>query len=378
MRILLLGYIIRAPFGGLCFHHLQYMLSLKKLGHDVLFYEDSDDYPDYYNSQSIDIAEHLGFSFIERLFGYYELKDKWTFFDSGANTWYGLPKEHFFQFCAGADIVLNLSGVNVLREWWSKIPVRAYIDTDPVFNQIKNLTDKKRKELTAEHTCYFSFAENIEKHTDLIPKDGFNWKATRQPVTSEIWEKTTPVKQGKWTTVLQWDAYNKCEYDGEIYGMKSDSFDAFIKLPAKSGEAFELAIKADSFTISHLRNNSWSIIESLRPTKDAWSYQRYIAQSKGEWSVAKQGYVKANSGWFSERSLSYLVSGKPVVVQDTGFSDFLPVGEGLFCFSNIEEAIEQIKRVNMDYDFHCGKARSFVEENFEGKKIVTDLLNRLL
>ncbi|WP_207495205.1 glycosyltransferase family 1 protein [Aridibaculum aurantiacum] len=376
-KILVLGYIIRAPFGGLCFHHLQYLLSLKNLGHEVLFYEDSDDYPGYYNSQSIEIAKHLGFDFINKLFAYYGLENKWVFFDSGVNVWHGLSRNTFLNFCSQADIVLNLSGVNVLREWWLKIPVRAFVDTDPVFTQIKNITDPKFKELAAAHTCHFSFGENIGRNTSLVPDDGFDWKETRQPVGIEIWKVATAVNCGRWTTVLQWDAYDKCEYSGEIYGMKSASFNNFIDLPARTGEKFELAIKADEKTIIWLENANWLTVGSLIPTKDSWSYQLYIAESKAEWSIAKQGYVKTRSGWFSERSLSYLASGKPVVVENTGFSDFLPVGEGVFCFSTLEEAVEHIARVNKEYARQCGNARTFVEEHFEGKSVLMSLLNRL-
>ena len=136
MRIVVLGYIIRGPYGALCWHHFQYMYGLIKLGHEVLFVEDSDDYPGTYNYNSTPLAKSLGFSFITTLFEKYGLKDKWSYFDSFSGEWYGVKKETVLNFCSTADVAINLSGINPLRKWWQNIPRRIFLDTDCAFTQI--------------------------------------------------------------------------------------------------------------------------------------------------------------------------------------------------------------------------------------------------
>lgn len=377
MRIAVLGYIIRVASGGLCFHHLQYVLSLKKLGHEVLFYEDSDDYPGEFKYDLYGEGKNTGLSFITKLFDYYNLKEQWTYFESITNKWFGVAKEKALDFISTADVLLNLSGINPERDWWQKIPVRAFVDTDPAFTQIKHLNDETLMKLAKAHTCHFTFAENIESGNCTIPKDGLNWKPTRQPIALDIWNDKSYSPSGKWTTVMAWSSYFSQTYNGIYYGMKSLSFKDYLTLPKKVNEHFELAIKADIQTWKELTDNGWQLIKSTVPTETFFAYQNYIQGSKGEWSVAKHGYVITNSGWFSERSGCYLASAKPVVVQETGFSSFLPTGEGLFAFSTLNEAIEQLNRVASDYYYHCRKAREIAEAYFGGEMVMKDLLERV-
>ncbi len=157
--------------------------------------------------------------------------------------------------------------------------------------------------------------------------------------------------------------------------MKSMSFKDFITLPQLiPTETFELAIGNASAPIEDLKNKGWDIVNPLIPTKSVHTYQDYINNSKGEWSVAKHGYVITNSGWFSERSCAYLASGKPVIVQDTGFSQFLPTGKGLLAFATIDEAVDAIETVGKNYKQHCTEARRLAEEYFDAKKVLSFLL----
>ncbi|MEO7293826.1 MAG: hypothetical protein ABIW34_12025 [Ginsengibacter sp.] len=377
MRIVVLGYIVRGPYGGLVFHHLQYVIGLINLGYEVLFLEDSDDYPSCSSPANLQLTTDAsyGLQFIKQVFEKFDLKTNWAYYDANTNTWYGLSKQKVFSFCDSADAVLNISAVNPLRHWWSKIPNRILIDTDPTFTQIRHLTNKQDKEVAKHHTTFFSFGENIGKQDCKIPGDGFDWKPTRQPVVLDIWKTGESCSSSKWTTVMQWDSYKVREYQGKKYGMKSQSFTDFENLPQILYlQKFELAMGGASATLKELKSKGWDVISALVTTKTPWSYQQYIQQSKGEWSVAKQGYVVSNSGWFSERSASYLASGKPVVVQDTGFSSFLPVGQGLLSFSSLEEAIDELKKVELNYSYHCKKARQIVEEHFNSESILTSLL----
>ena len=378
LKIVVLGYIVRGPLGGLAWHHLQYVIGLKKMGHEVLFLEDSDDFPGCYNPETFELGvdPQYGLAFLKNLFTHFDLNNHWSYYDAHTGQWHGKSRDEVFLFCSKADMVLNLSAVNPVRDWWAKIPSRILIDTDPSFTQIKHLTSPKDFETAKQHTAFFSFGENIGKHNCHIPADGFDWKPTRQPVVMDIWNETLSPTSEKWTTVMQWDSYKMQQYDNRIFGMKSMSFREYDKLPQLlPSENFELALGSITAPVEELKANGWNIISSLVPTKSPYTYQQYIQQSKGEWSIAKHGYVISNSGWFSERSTCYMATGKPVIVQDTGFTGLFPVGEGLLCFSNIDEAVEQIKRVCIDYKLHCSKAREIIKEHFEASLVLQDLID---
>lgn len=378
MRIIVLGYIVRGPLGGLVWHHLQYVIGLKQMGHEVLFMEDSDDFAGCYNphTNEVTVDPVYGLHFINDIFKKFDLADHWCYFDAHQNKWYGQNKQKVLSFCDKADMVINISGVNPLREWCLSIPKRIIIDTDPAFTQVKHLTDHKALLLAEAHTHFFSFAENIGKPFCTIPGDGFQWKPTRQPVFLPAWKNTVADRSAKWTTVMQWDSYKEQSYSGNQYGMKSLSFAAFFKLPGFiPTEQFELAIGSPAAPKEDLEKNGWHIINSLIVTQTPATYQDYIALSKAEWSVAKHGYVAAKSGWFSERSTCYLASGKPVLVQDTGFADSIETGKGIFIFKTMEDILNNVNRINADYKMHCTNARKMAAEYFDAEKILLPLVN---
>lgn len=380
MRIVVLGYIVRGPMGGLAWHHLQYVLGLKAMGHKVLFLEDSDNYPACYHPDhfSFTTDPFYGLSFLSALFEQFDLQDHWSYFDAHTNQWFGANDKTAKSFCQAADVVINLSGMNPLRDWWQKIPVRLYIDTDPVFTQINHLTKPDRMTLAKGHTHFASFGENIGRADCLIPDDGFRWLPTRQPVFVNAWKVSAPVPTGKWTTVMQWDSYAPVEFNGRQFGMKSASFPDYVSIPvAVPSESFELALGGSTAPRTNLERMGWSITDSHQQTKTPKRYQEYISHAKGEWTVGKQGYIVANSGWFSERTLSYMASGKPVIVQDTGFTGFLPTGNGLFAFSTKAEVVAAIEKVNSDYSFHANAARKLVESCFDSQMVLKALLDSL-
>ncbi len=378
LRIVVLGYIVRGPLGGLVWHHLQYLIGLQKMGHEVFFLEDSDDYPSCYRPGLFELTTDAsyGLKFISDISGQYIPGIKWAYYDAHRLQWHGSTREETVSFCRSADILLNLSGSNPLREWVLKIPQRVFIDTDPVFTQIRHLTDAGAATLANQHNCFFSFGENFGRQNCSMPDDNLKWKHTRQPVVSEIWQASPGNPKAKWTTVMQWDSYQKREYNGKIYGMKSSSFDPFFELPLLINESFEIAMGGATAPKDKISSRGWIIKDPLAVTKTPETYKDYIRSSKGEWSVAKQGYVAAGSGWFSERSCCYLASGRPVVIQDTGFSAFLETGRGLLCFTNTKEAVAAINEINSNYPVHCNSARDIAEEYFGYRKVLNNLIEK--
>src|SRR5439155_15544988 len=125
-----------------------------------------------------------------------------------------------------------------------------------------------------------------------------------------------------------------------------------------------------------LVRGGWRLVDPREVTRDPWTYQRFLRGSRAEFCVAKHAYVSTRSGWFSDRSAGYLASGRPVIVQDTGFSDFLPCGLGLVAWRKPAEAIAVMECVNADYVAHCSAARGVVKGFFDAAKMLTDLLEQ--
>lgn len=380
LQIIVLGYIVRGPLGGLAWHHLQYVMGLARLGHDVYFVEDSDDYPSCYDpSRHItDSNPTYGLRFTERVFESVGLGGRWAYYDAHTTRWLGPCASRIPVLAATADLLLNLSGMNPLRPWFMEIPARALVDTDPVFTQIRHLTDPAARLQASQHTAFFSFGENIGLRHTTVPKDGFPWQATRQPIVLDAWQVTPGPVQGQFTTVMQWESYPALLYNGCRYGMKSDAFAPYMDLPAKAGSIFELALGSASAPRALLHDKGWVVCDPLQLTRDLWTYQRYLQQSKAEFSVAKHGYVVSRSGWFSERSAAYLASGRPVLIQETGFSDWLPAGAGVLAFKTPEEVCAGIEEINRRYEFHCQAARAIAAEYFDARHVLPHLLERAM
>ena len=378
MRIIVLGYIVRGPLGGLAWHHLQYVAGLARLGHDVYFVEDSEDYPACYDPErdALGTDPSYGLAFAARAFERLDLRERWAYHDARAARWLGPAARRIPAACASAELLLNLSGVNPLREWLINAPARAFVDTDPAFTQIRHLTDPAARALAAAHNSFFTFAENIERPRCLVPDDGFAWVPTRQPVVLEEWPVTRGDASAKWTTVMQWDSYRAREHAGRRFGMKSESFAAYEDLPSRAGGVFELALGSATAPRERLEAKGWTLRDPLEATRDPWTYQGYIQGSKGEWGVAKHGYIESRSGWFSERSAAYLASGRPVVTQETGFSAWLPTGEGLLTFSTPEESLEALQEVDRRYDTHCRAARDLAAAHFDARRVLPRLIEQ--
>jgi hypothetical protein len=374
LRIIVLGYLVRGPLGGLAWHHLQYVLGLARLGHDVHFLEDSDDYPSCYDPSrdAVDADPSYGLSFTAHAFDTLGLPDRWAYYDAHTSRWLGPAAPRALDICANAELLLNISGVNPLRRWLAQVPHRLFIDTDPAFTQIRHLTDPSAYVLALAHTAFFTFAGNIAQST--VPDDGIPWQPTRQPLVLDAWPVTPGPPDGRFATVMQWDSYRSRDYAGRRYGMKSDSFVPYADLPARTGPRLELALGSATAPRESLEAKGWLLRDPRPPTRDPWEYQRYIRQSKAEWSVAKHGYVITNSGWFSERSAAWLASGRPVITQDTGFSRWLPTGAGLLPFTTPEEALAAIEEIDRHYEDHCHAARELAATHFDSDTVLSELL----
>lgn len=378
LRVVVLGYLIRGPMGGLAWHHLQYVAGLHRLGHDVLFIEDSGDYPACFHLDGeVDTDPAEGLAFASRAFDRLGLGERWAYHDAHTAGWLGPVAKRTEGFCRSADVVLNVSGINPVREWWADVPVRVLIDTDPVFVQVGHLHSETSRAFAGAHNAFFTFAENFGKPGCTVPDDGLPWQPTRQPVVLDAWPVEPAPNAAAYTTVMQWDSYRTVDHAGVNYGMKSRSFEPYFDLPLRCRAALELAIGgASKPPRQRLAAAGWRVRNPIGFARDPWEYQRYIVESAGEFSIAKHGYVISRCGWFSERSANYLAAGRPVVLQDTGFSEVLPTGAGLFAFQSPDEAIDMLDRVERDWALHASAARAIAEEHFDARKVLARLLEQ--
>jgi hypothetical protein len=395
MRIVVLGYVVRGPLGGMTWHYLHYLLGLSALGHDVYFAEDSDDAPFCYDPSrdATDANPAYGLAYADETFRRLGLEGRWAYYDAPRREWRGGGARHIIEICRTADLLLNVSGVNRMRDWFRGIPRRCFVDTDPAFTQIRHRVSPEARAYALEHTCHLSFGTNIGRPGCLVPNDGFSWGPTRQPIALEHWPpdrwrpfRAMPWRRRRFTSVLLWYSYPPLGYEGVQYGTKWHSFQAYASLPTVVPAAqLELAAASPRWAwappdvqVHELRRQGWRLRDPIGITRDCFAYRRYIVGSDAEFGVAKEGYVVSRSGWFSERSAAYLAAGKPVVAQDTGFSAWLPSGLGLLAFRDPDEAREAIESVAARYDVHRRAARDIAVEYFDGRRVLTSLLDRAM
>jgi hypothetical protein len=369
MKILLAGIMGRYPYGGVLWCSLMYLLGLKALGHEVFYVEDTGEcnFDPVLNSLAMEPSYAL--KTISATLKPFGMSERWSYVDY-QGVYHGRPKSEVEAYCADADLFLTLSGGSWFwRDEYKRIPHRIFVDTDPGFTQLAIAQrPPSLKEFFSEFTSLFTFGSNIGTERSRIPTNGFVWNHTWQPIDLSQWEIAKECKRlGVFTTIMTW----KIESFTDIGGNKDHEFKKIIDLPQTSKGRFELAVNGPK---ELLANHGWGCVDALEISKEIECYRRYIAESYAEFSVAKQTYVEHHTGWFSDRSECYLASGRPVVVQDTGFRAALPVDSGILSYRNLEEAKGSIDRVLTDYQKQREAAREVAREYFASDVVLPRLL----
>lgn len=378
LRIIVTGLIAQYPLGGMAWHYLQYVLGLQRLGHDVYYFEDTGQFP--YNPREAGLSKRCDFNvdYLQAVLARFGLGEKWAYRFPWQSQWFGLSDRQRGDVIHTADLLLNVSGTLERPQLYRDIRRLVYIDTDPVFTQLKLARGQEDfRKIVDMHDLVFSFGECLAPQ---IPATGHQWLPTRQPIVLSEW-KGTESPRDVYTTVMNWTSYNDVVFEGQRYGQKDKEMRRFLELPARiAPAAIELALNEGKTRRSPrqlLLHKGWRLADPDEVCHDLESYRNYIQSSRGEWTVAKHGYVRGQSGWFSERSACYLAAGRPVVAQDTGFSKVLPTGEGLLSFSCLDEAASAIEAVERNYSLHTRRARSVAEAFFGSDQVLTSLLDRV-
>jgi hypothetical protein len=368
------------PLAGVAWQALHHVLGLRRLGHDVWYIEDSG--ARAYDPRRQGLAEDCTYSvaFLKHMMERFDLGDRWAYWDGMTESWHGLPGARVKALYGSADALINLSGATHLRDEHMKCPIRVFVDTDPGYEQARLAEgDEQARRYLGAHTHHFSYGENLGEADCRIPVVDFAWKATRPPVLLDLWDAGCVAAGPFFTSVATWENKGKdIAIGGETYRWsKHVNFLNFLELPRQTLQPCRLAMLAPSSEVEErVRAAGWDIVDPLPVSADMQPYRDFIVTSRGEFTVAKDIYVRGHTGWFSDRSVCYLAAGRPVVTQDTGFSKRIPSGAGLFAFSTFEDIREAIAQINGDYANQCHAAREIAHEHFDADRVLRELLRR--
>jgi hypothetical protein len=381
MRIIVTGLVGQYAFGGVAWDYLQYVEGFRLLGHEVLYLEDTEMWPYDPINDTVSADCTYNVTYLRAVMDKLGLGGRWAYRNAPDGSYHGLSESETKLWCAGADVFLNVSGCSWLRPEYARVPKKLFLDSDPLFTQVALASDKPGVvERVNAHNFHFTFGENIGQKGCRVPVAGLHWLPTRQPIVLDWWPAPKQPPRDVFTTVMNWVSYKDCEFDGETWGQKDVEFLKFIELPQHTPQPFEIAMGMGpgmKRPTELLRQKGWRIIEPAEHLPDPWTYREYLGGSRGEWSVAKEGYVKSRSGWFSCRSACYLALGRPCVLQDTGWSDAIPTGRGLCAFQTMDEAVAGIARINADYAAASAAARKLAEDLFDARRVLAAMLERI-
>jgi len=380
-RIVLLHFVGQMPLAGIAWQAVNYLVGLEKLGYEAWYVEDhgTNPYDPRIGSVVMDCGYNVGYlrAAMER----HGFAGRWAYWDAINDVYHGLSRAEVERLYAEADGLINLCGATRLREEHLRCPVRIMIDTDPVYEQIKYAkADPAARAYVDAHTHFFTYGANLGGEACGVPLCGVPWRPTRPPVDLDLW----PRGEGEprcFTTIATWENKGKnIEFDGADYRWsKHVNFLRFLDLPRHRPQAcFKIAmLPPDDSVRRHVEGAGWSLVDPRPVSAGMTSYQRFIAGSRGEFTVAKDIYVRPNSGWFSDRAVCYLASGRPVVTMRTGFASYCPVGDGLFDYATHQEALAAIDAIASDYPRHSRAAREVAGEYFGAGQVIADLMDEV-
>ena len=373
MNIVVSGWVAGFPVAGFFWHPVSYALGFRELGHEVWFLDDGGWGPGGFDpvTRADDPDGAAGVAFLEREMRAIGLENRWAYRHVASDRVSGMTAAALQDVLADADLLVNVSLMLPARDEYLRIPHRFAIDTDPVFTQVSVARGSPIPEM---HTRLFTMGR------PPLPAQRHEWVPTRQAVAAAYWPVAAPAAPGSpFTTVASWKAYEPLVWDGVEYGLKDRSMREHVDLPSRTAQRLEVGLAGG---IEHeegqrvLGAAGWRVSDALDPTISSERYRAYIAASAGEIGFAKHAYVATRSGWFSDRTCCYLASGRPAVVQDTGWSEWLPTGDGLFAFTTTEEAAAALDTVAGDLARHSQAARKLAEEHFDAARVCAELLDR--
>lgn len=354
--------------GGAAWAVLQYVLGCRDLGHEVTLVEPVRDLAPGMEAAVAALGEEFG------------LRGRVALVAERGGATLGMPREALVARLRGADVLFNISGMLREEELISTIPRRVFLDLDPLFNQVWHLQGADMG--FARHTHFATIALNIGRPECTVPTCGRAWITTPQPVCLDRWPVADgPPTHDGLTTVGHWRSYGSVTHEGVFHGQKAHAWRTAMEIPRLVAKPClpALAIHADEVAdLAALREHGWRLLDPAEACGTPADYRRFVQGSWAELGIAKSGYVISRSGWFSDRSVCYLASGRPVIAHDTGFPAHLPVGEGLFAFSTAADVPSAVASIAADYARHRRAARALAESRFDSRRVLPTLLDKVL
>jgi GT2 family glycosyltransferase len=382
-RVVLLGMMSKMPVAGVVWQNLHYLLGLQRLGCEVYYVETHARTPSMLMASEHDDGSELAAQYIDAVMRRFGLGDRWAFralHDDGRC--FGMSEPRLERLYRHAALIVNLHGGTQPLQELAATGRLVYVETDPVQLQVE-LGDGNEEtiEFLEPHCAFFTFAENWGNPDCELPlQERFAFEPTRQPVVIDLWPDRSQQPADLFTTIGNWrQDWRDLTFEGQRYTWsKHHEFLKYLDMPARTGRRFELALAGcGEAERQMLAERGWGVRDALQISRGIDSYRDYVGGSRGEFTVAKDQNVRLRTGWFSDRSATYLASGRPVITQDTGFGCALPTGRGLFAFDSLEAAAEAIARVDADYTAHSRAARETARERFSHEVVLTPLLQRL-
>jgi GT2 family glycosyltransferase len=379
-KIVLLGMMTKMPVPGVVWQYVHYLVGFQRLGYDVYYVEQHARTPSMFMETEQSDGSTRAATFLDRIMQRLNLGDAWTYQALHENEdCFGLSHARLQQLFGSAELIINMHGGTEPLPEHSATGRLVYLETDPVQLQIE--LHRKRQSTTdflKHHCAFFTFGENIGNPDCALPTPKqFHFLPTRQPVVIEFWSDKVTSERNVFTTVANWhQTWRTVKLRGEKYTWSKDiEFFKFVDLPSRTSQHFELALAGCPEKEKQiLERHGWKTREAADFSADIDAYQQYIASSRGEFTVAKDQNVRLRSGWFSDRSATYLACGRPVVTQETGFSNILPTGCGLYGFSNVDEAVHAFEEIDRDYEKNRHCAREIACEYFDSNVVLARLL----
>jgi hypothetical protein len=380
LRVVLGTIVSLVPFSaGTAWSWMQWAVGLRRLGHDVIYLEQLD--PAWCVDERGDACSpgtsvnRNFFVATMRRFGFQG--SSWQIDHRGEPI--AGPREELDRRLAGTDLLVNISGHIRADSVLEQASRRVYVDTDPVYTQL--WCGAYGKELGLDrHDVFATVGLNIGTPATDIPSCGLDWRHVLPPVVPDLWAGPDAPPVGRFTTIASWEVFGHLVHNGRWYRGKRASFERVADLPRRvAGQEFELALRwqhPDDELLA--RRQGWHVVEAGRVVGDLDAYQGYVSASHGEIGIAKEAYVTANSGWFSDRSAHYLAASRPVVAQATGAEAHLPTGTGLMVFDTCESAADVVEEVNAAYGAHCRAARELAAEYFDYRQVLPAFLEACL
>ncbi len=383
-KIIVLGFMGGCPVAGVVWQHLHYIIGLQQLGHEVYYVEDGSRYP--YDPEAFTITEDFSYAarMLDRLSREYGFEGRWCYCAryGGEPRTAGLGLTALRKLYRTCDAALNVCGSHELNDDLRTVPRLIYVESDPGVEQIKvDRGDEATREFLAAHAVLFTFGEAVGTSSFPVPLHGLQWHSTRQPVVTELWQTSHAAPAAAvFTSICNWSTSGKkdIEWRGRNYlWSKSLEFLRFVEAPRRCGETLELASDINEAAERALFvENGWRLVSPHEVSLGWDGYRDYIRSSRGEFTVAKDQYTRLFTGWFSDRSACYLAAGRPVITQETGFTEFYGGGKGLLSFRTMEEIVEAAAAIRADYAAHSAAATEVAQEFFEARKVLASLLER--